>query len=83
MIEKFESLFGIDLIHAWGMSETSRRWPASARLKAKHQGAAAGGAALRILQRSRASAIFGVDIEIFGRRRRKPLPLGRRGLRAT
>jgi acyl-CoA synthetase (AMP-forming)/AMP-acid ligase II len=63
MIEKFESLFGAYLIHAWGMSETSPLASIGTPL-AKHQG-------LPLEQRfdlqvKQGRAIFGVDIEIFG-----------------
>ncbi|MFO1191615.1 MAG: 3-(methylthio)propionyl-CoA ligase [Rhodoferax sp.] len=63
MIEKFESLFGAYLIHAWGMSETSPLASIGTLLD-KHQD-------LPLQQRfdlqvKQGRAIFGVDIEIFG-----------------
>jgi fatty-acyl-CoA synthase len=63
MIEKFESLLGAYLIHAWGMSETSPL-ASIGNLLDKHQG-------LPLEQRfdlqvKQGRAIFGVEIEIFG-----------------
>jgi acyl-CoA synthetase (AMP-forming)/AMP-acid ligase II len=63
MIEKFESLFGAYLIHAWGMSETSPLASIGTPLD-KHRD-------LPLEQRfdlqvKQGRAIFGVDIEIFG-----------------
>lgn len=70
MIEKFETLLGAYVIHAWGMSETSPLASIGALLD-KHQG-------IDLQQRfdiqaKQGRAIYGVDIEIFGEDG-KPLP---------
>ncbi|MGB3072281.1 MAG: 3-(methylthio)propionyl-CoA ligase [Ottowia sp.] len=70
MIEKFETLFGAYVIHAWGMSETSPLASIGTLLD-KHQG-------IDLQQRfdiqaKQGRAIYGVDIEIFGEDG-KPLP---------
>ena len=70
MIEKFETLFGAYVIHAWGMSETSPLASIGALLD-KHRG-------IDLQQRfdiqaKQGRAIYGVDIEIFGEDG-KPLP---------
>lgn len=70
MIEKFETLFGAYVIHAWGMSETSPLASIGTLLD-KHQD-------IDLQQRfgiqaKQGRAIYGVDIEIFGEDG-KPLP---------
>ncbi len=63
MIEKFETLFGAYVIHAWGMSETSPLASIGMPL-AKHEGI---GLQDRFdMQAKQGRAIYGVDIEIFG-----------------
>lgn len=63
MIEKFETLFGAYVIHAWGMSETSPLASIGTLLD-KH-----GAWSLQQrfdVQAKQGRAIYGVDIEIFG-----------------
>jgi fatty-acyl-CoA synthase len=70
MIEKFETLFGAYVIHAWGMSETSPLASIGTLLE-KHQGVTL---QQRFdIQAKQGRAIYGVDIEIFGENG-KPLP---------
>jgi acyl-CoA synthetase (AMP-forming)/AMP-acid ligase II len=70
MIEKFETLFGAYVIHAWGMSETSPLASIGTLLD-KHRDVSL---QQRFdLQAKQGRAIFGVDIEIFGEDG-KPLP---------
>ena len=70
MIEKFETLFGAYVIHAWGMSETSPLASIGTLLD-KHRDVTL---QQRFdLQAKQGRAIYGVDIEIFGEDG-KPLP---------
>jgi acyl-CoA synthetase (AMP-forming)/AMP-acid ligase II len=70
MIEKFETLFGAYVIHAWGMSETSPLASIGTLLD-KHQDAPL---QQRFdIQAKQGRAIYGVGIEIFGEDG-KPLP---------
>jgi fatty-acyl-CoA synthase len=63
MIEKFHSLFGAFLIHAWGMSETSPLGTIG-RLLPQHEGLDR--AQIQDVQVKQGRAVFGVEIEIFG-----------------
>jgi 3-(methylthio)propionyl---CoA ligase len=70
MMRTLENEFGIEAIHAWGMTELSPLGTLS-RLKAKH-GALDGEAQHRLLEKQ-GTALFGIDIEIVDDED-KPLP---------
>ena len=70
MMRTLENEFGIEAIHAWGMTELSPLGTLS-RLKAKH-GALDGEAQHRLLEKQ-GTALFGIDIEILDDENR-PLP---------
>ena len=70
MMRTLENEFGIEAIHAWGMTELSPLGTLS-RLKAKHD-ALDGEAQHRLLEKQ-GTALFGIDMEILGDDDR-PLP---------
>ena len=70
MMRTLENEFGIEAIHAWGMTELSPLGTLS-RLKAKH-GALDGESQHRLLEKQ-GTALFGIDIEILDDED-KPLP---------
>jgi 3-(methylthio)propionyl---CoA ligase len=70
MMRTLENEFGIEAIHAWGMTELSPLGTLS-RLKAKH-GALDGESQHRLLEKQ-GTALFGIDIEIVDDED-KPLP---------
>ena len=70
MMRTLENEFGIEAIHAWGMTELSPLGTLS-RLKAKH-GALDGESQHRLLEKQ-GTALFGIDIEILDDEER-PLP---------
>jgi 3-(methylthio)propionyl---CoA ligase len=61
MIDAFEGEYGVEVIHAWGMTEMSPLGTA-AQLKAKHRGASA--AEIRAVKTAQGRAIPGVDMKI-------------------
>jgi len=63
MIEKFRELFGVFLLQAWGMTETSPLATVGAPL-AKHDGLSAG--ELVDVQVRQGRQIFGIDIKLVG-----------------
>jgi fatty-acyl-CoA synthase len=62
-IEKFHDLFGVTLLHAWGMTETSPLATTGAPL-AKHEGVSQ--AALVDMQVKQGRQVFGIEVALFG-----------------